>query len=363
MDYEVWVKVDTIDFGQSEWSESLYFSTPATSDSEDTDIQQLIDEIEDMYLYYDQAITAIENRTAEEKDYVFSTFEDLYDNQIKIIENVDTTKSNELEADLQSLESRLQSEELDGSVWFHTTRTSNMDVLDTTEYDGDYYKIVNYDGSYDSDTDSDTFHTDLVSNGVFTCPLSGTYEFHFMGLSSSGGSNFDEVKVLIMAKSNSVSFTVTHGGLASGCPQNSNGWQNYQEDMSSTTQTGDVRCCSYDGGSCESETIGCFTLTFSEAQQKCSEFGMRLCTEEELFTNICCSSGCSFDYEGVWFRKAQVLSGTKTSDMDHKLTLSATAIVELEHGDTVWVETSQQINSDSAQRIQFTGELINYTAA
>ena len=55
-----------------------------------------------MYLYYDQAITAIENRTAEEKDYVFSTFEDLYDNQIKIIENVDTTKSNELEADLVS---------------------------------------------------------------------------------------------------------------------------------------------------------------------------------------------------------------------------------------------------------------------
>ena len=45
MDYEVWVKVDTIDFGQSEWSESLYFSTPATSNSEDEDIQDLIDEI------------------------------------------------------------------------------------------------------------------------------------------------------------------------------------------------------------------------------------------------------------------------------------------------------------------------------
>ena len=51
MDYEVWVKVDTIDFGQSEWSESLYFSTPATSDSEDTDIQQLIDEIVRFYVF------------------------------------------------------------------------------------------------------------------------------------------------------------------------------------------------------------------------------------------------------------------------------------------------------------------------
>ena len=55
-----------------------------------------------MYLYYDQAITAIENRTTEEKNYIFDTFEDLYDNQIKIIENADTTKSNELEADLVS---------------------------------------------------------------------------------------------------------------------------------------------------------------------------------------------------------------------------------------------------------------------
>ena len=49
MDYEVWVKVDTIDFGQSEWSESLYFSTPATSNSEDDDIQDLIDEIVRFY--------------------------------------------------------------------------------------------------------------------------------------------------------------------------------------------------------------------------------------------------------------------------------------------------------------------------
>ena len=104
-------------------------------------------------------------------------------------------------------------------------------------------------------------------------------------------------------------FSVTHGGLASGCPQNSNGYQNYQEDMSSTTQTGNVRCCSYDGGSCETETIGCFTLTFSEAQQKCSENGMRLCNVEEL--NTCCSSGCSFDYELVWYRKGKLFCSTE----------------------------------------------------
>ena len=60
-----------------------------------------------------------------------------------------------------------------------------MEVSDASEYDGENYKIVNYQSSRDSDTNSDTFHTALVSNGVFTCPLSGTYEFHFMGLSVS----------------------------------------------------------------------------------------------------------------------------------------------------------------------------------
>ena len=52
MDYEVWVKVDTIDFGQSEWSDSLYFSTPATSETLIADIQQVIDEIVRFFFRY-----------------------------------------------------------------------------------------------------------------------------------------------------------------------------------------------------------------------------------------------------------------------------------------------------------------------
>ena len=93
------------------------------------------------------------------------------------------------------------------------------------------------------------------------------------------------------------------GGLASGCPNNNN--QNSQ-DMISTTQTGAVRCCSFDGGSCESEIPECSTLTFSNAKQECSNFGMRLCTEEELASNICCGTGCSFDIELVWYTKGNM---------------------------------------------------------
>ena len=76
--------------------------------------------------------------------------------------------------------------------------------------------------------------------------------------------------------------------------------------MISTTQTGAVRCCSIDGASCKSEIPDCLTLTFSKAQQKCSEFGMRLCTEKELASNICCDTGCGFDYEMVWYEKGNM---------------------------------------------------------
>ena len=93
------------------------------------------------------------------------------------------------------------------------------------------------------------------------------------------------------------------GGLASGCPNNNN--QNSQ-DMISTTQTGAVRCCSFDGGSCESDIPGCSTLTFFNAKQECSEFGMRLCTEKELDSHICCGTGCAFDSEMVWFTKGNM---------------------------------------------------------
>ena len=79
--------------------------------------------------------------------------------------------------------------------------------------------------------------------------------------------------------------------------------------MISTNQTGAVRCCSIDGASCTSPdcfTLG--TLTFSKAQQKCSEFGMRLCTEKELDSMMCCGKGCGFDFEMVWFEKGNMFA-------------------------------------------------------
>ena len=77
--------------------------------------------------------------------------------------------------------------------------------------------------------------------------------------------------------------------------------------MISSTQTGAVRCCSFDGGSCKSKIPDCSTLTFSNAEEKCSIFGMRLCTKEELASNICCGTGCEFDIELVLYTKGNVI--------------------------------------------------------
>ena len=100
-------------------------------------------------------------------------------------------------------------------------------------------------------------------------------------------------------------FSAAFGGLASGCPRFS-GWHD-STDIFSTTQRGAVRCCSFDGKSCQTKIPDCSILTFSNAKEKCSEFGMRLCTEEELASNICCGTGCEFDIELVWYAKGNVI--------------------------------------------------------
>jgi hypothetical protein len=74
--------------------------------------------------------------------------------------------------------------------------------------------------------------------------------------------------------------------------------------MVSITKERAVRCCSKDGTSCESNP--CNILTFSKAKEKCDEIGMRLCTEEELASGICCGSGCGFDKKLVWCTKGNI---------------------------------------------------------
>jgi len=69
------------------------------------------------------------------------------------------------------------------------------------------------------------------------------------------------------------------------------------------TDTGAVRCCSWDGNSCETQNLpgGCQEdKTFYEAETICADASMRLCSESEMESGTCCGSGCGYDATNVW---------------------------------------------------------------
>jgi hypothetical protein len=63
-----------------------------------------------------------------------------------------------------------------------------------------------------------------------------------------------------------------------------------------------ARCCSSDGSSCKSPQM-CNTSqpgTYTDAAGVCRKHGMRLCTKDELLSEICCTTGGECDSFPVW---------------------------------------------------------------
>ena len=75
----------------------------------------------------------------------------------------------------------------------------------------------------------------------------------------------------------------------------------YYEDESSVAAY--VRCCSDDGTTCDTFS-NCNRksdlVAFADAEQKCVDNGMRLCTKDELLSEICCGTGGNCDSGAVW---------------------------------------------------------------
>jgi len=97
------------------------------------------------------------------------------------------------------------------------------------------------------------------------------------------------------------------GGTAGiGCPR-----ENNNQTVTSTPLEAAVRCCSVSGIDCitpggpPSKHYGkCLeTATFEEAEKKCASINMRLCTSDELKSNMCCRTGCGFDTKPTWHKR------------------------------------------------------------
>ena len=93
-----------------------------------------------------------------------------------------------------------------------------------------------------------------------------------------------------------------------GCPKENNG-----QTATSTPQEAAVRCCSLSDISCitpgghnAKQYGGCMeTATFEEAEGKCTSMNMRLCTSDELESNLCCGTGCEFDMKPTWHKRGK----------------------------------------------------------
>ena len=67
--------------------------------------------------------------------------------------------------------------------------------------------------------------------------------------------------------------------------------------------TANVRCCSEDGSTCDTKgghTCPNDAVPFDDAVSECEDHGMRLCTKDELLSDVCCGSGGSCDSYAIW---------------------------------------------------------------
>jgi len=91
-----------------------------------------------------------------------------------------------------------------------------------------------------------------------------------------------------------------------GCPK-----ENDNQTVTSTPLEAAVRCCSLSDINCITPGGPQFkhhgecleTATFEEAEEKCASINMRLCTSDELKSNMCCRTGCGFDTKPTWHKR------------------------------------------------------------
>lgn len=109
----------------------------------------------------------------------------------------------------------------------------------------------------------------------------------------SGTSFFERTNETHAATVANMQWTVD--GCAKVQPENRN-----KDKQLSNWETAAVRCCSYYGRKCESQTVGCKRQTYAAAEQTCAAKGMRLCSWHEMKSNLCCGTGCNMDLELAW---------------------------------------------------------------
>ena len=112
--------------------------------------------------------------------------------------------------------------------------------------------------------------------------------------------------------------------MADGCPKTGDTINtiNPSKFARGKVARGGVRCCSKDGQKCDSfcsnKRRRGDIVTYAVALQRCADNGMRLCTVDELASNKCCATGCSYDLMRVWQTGGVSKPGNNNQGKNHK---------------------------------------------
>ena len=88
-----------------------------------------------------------------------------------------------------------------------------------------------------------------------------------------------------------------------GCQSEGSNPDDYDAFYQSESSFAYVRCCSDDGSSCDTISDCRDTddlVNYVDAEAQCAANGMRLCTMDELLTDMCCGTGGQCDSALVW---------------------------------------------------------------
>lgn len=191
--YTAWVKVDSVDYGASEWSDSINFDTDVVS----VDNMDMMDQLKYIYetseAYYNETLANLESTTMSTYDmmaiprysWVWG-----YDDFAPVCEI--NYSDFDLWTNITDMETRTLTVEEHGSVWFDMYRTSNFDSGMGIFIANDYEWVI-YDGSRSSSTDIVD-----ITTGKFEAPIDGTYAFSFQALSSYDTADSGEAVVVTM---------------------------------------------------------------------------------------------------------------------------------------------------------------------
>ena len=111
-------------------------------------------------------------------------------------------------------------------------------------------------------------------------------------------------------------FYVDDGCHTEKSGKKSGGKDDYNATFELSSFEAGVRCCSMDGTTCDTFSKCPGKSTYCDAVRECEEKKMRVCTKDELLSEICCDTGGQCDNHPVWTSTLE-----PGDDLEHKMAI------------------------------------------